>query len=114
VDGGLIETMPIGRAVEMGAGEIIAVNVGAAPETDPEKILAHGLVGLNQRMFVIMSERRRREALDRDYGVPLRVVRPELGQVDGFDFSRIDFFLEEGYRSTMERFAGESRKPNTS
>lgn len=108
VDGGLMETLPLARAVELGAESIVAVNAGAGPDIDPQAVLKDGLVGLNQRMFVIMSGQRRREVLSRDYGVPVRVIRPRLGDIDGFDFSRIDYFLEEGYRSTMEAFGGPS------
>lgn len=108
VDGGLLETLPLARAVALGAESIIAVNAGAGPEIDPQEVLRGGLVGLNQRMFVIMSGQRRREVVSRDYGVPVRLIRPRLGDVDGFDFGRIDYFLEEGYRSTMEAFGGVS------
>jgi NTE family protein len=104
VDGGLLETLPLQRARDLGAESILAVNAGAGPATDPQAVLRDGLVGLNQRMFVIMSGQRRSEIVNRDYGVPVRVIRPRLDGVEGFDFSRIDYFLEEGYRATLEAF----------
>jgi NTE family protein len=105
VDGGLLDTLPVDRAQELGAGSIIAVNAGAGLAADPRKVLRHGIVGLNQRMFVIMSGRQRRESLSRERDVPVSVIRPRLEDVDGFDFGRVGYLLEEGYRATMEAFA---------
>jgi NTE family protein len=102
VDGGLLETLPVARARDLGAESIIAVDVGAGREIDAQAVLRDGMVGLNQRMFVIMSGQRRRETMSRDYGVPVQVIRPRLGDVDGFDFDRIDYVLEEGHRATLD------------
>jgi NTE family protein len=105
VDGGLLDTLPLARARDLGAQSIIAVDAGASSEADSKAVLRDGLVGLNQRMFVIMSGQRRREIISRDYGVPVRVIRPPIGDIDGFDFSSIGYFLDEGYRATLEAFA---------
>jgi NTE family protein len=102
VDGGLRDTLPIDRARELGAASIIAVNAGAGPEADPEAVLRHGLIGLNQRMFVIMSEQRRRDVLARETEVPLLLIRPRLDGEGGFDFERVGYFIEEGHRATLE------------
>ncbi len=105
VDGGLLDTLPIHRAVELGAGSVIAVNAGAGPEADAEAVVRHGLVGLNQRMFVIMSEQRRRQVLSSDFEVPVTLIRPNLDGEDGFDFSRVEYFIEEGYRAARAALA---------
>lgn len=102
VDGGLRDTLPIERARELGAASIVAVNAGAGPEADPEAVMRHGLIGLSQRMFVIMSEQRRRDVLAQQSDVPLLLIRPRLDGEDGFNFERVGYFVEEGRRSTLE------------
>jgi NTE family protein len=102
VDGGVEDTLPIVRARELGATSVVAVDVGGGAEADPEEVLRQGLLGMHQRVFGIMSGRRRREALENWDGPPLLLIRPNLEGYGTFDFEHTDYFLDEGYRATRE------------
>lgn len=102
VDGGVAATMPLGRARELGATAIVAVDVGSGEEGDARKTLADGMLGIHQRVFSIMAGRRRREEVAHWSGPPLLYIRPRLDGYGTFDFEAIDYFLEEGYRAGRE------------
>jgi NTE family protein len=102
VDGGTLEALPIVRAQELGATSVVAIDVGSGEETDAEAVLEHGLLGMHQRVFGIMSGRRRREVVENWDGPPLLLIRPRMDGYGTFDFEHIDYFLEEGYRATRE------------
>lgn len=108
VDGGVLEMLPLKRAVRMGATRIIAIDAGAGPEADARQVAEQGLVAVHQRVFAIMAGQRRREAVENWSGVPLTFVRPELEAYGGFDFDHIDYFLEEGYRAMREALASQA------
>ncbi len=102
VDGGALDMLPLGKAAEMGATRIIAIDVGAGRKADARVVVDGGLVAVHQRVFSLMAGERRREAVRNWTGVPLTYVRPELEDTDGFDFENRAFFVEEGYRATRE------------
>lgn len=99
VDGGTVDMLGLDRAAELGATGILAVDTGAGGEEDPEEVVDQGLVGIQQRVFAIMSAHRRREKLAVWSRLPVTLVRPTLDGLGVFDFSKIDYFLEEGYRA---------------
>ena len=105
VDGGALDMLPLGKAAEMGATRIIAIDVGAGPQADARAIVDGGLVAIHQRVFSIMAGRMRRESVRNWTGVPLTYVQPAFGDTDGFDFGQRQFFIEEGYRATREALA---------
>ena len=102
IDGGALDMLPLGRAGEMGATRIIAIDVGAGRQADARVVVDGGLVAVHQRVFSIMAGQRRREAVRNWTGVPLTYVRPDLEDTDGFDFENRHFFIEEGYRATRQ------------
>ncbi len=102
VDGGALDMLPLGRAAEMGATRIIAIDVGAGPQADAQAVVDGGLVAVHQRVFSIMAGHKRRESVRNWTGVPLMYVQPDFVATDGFDFERRHFFIEEGYRATRE------------
>ena len=102
MDGGVQEMLPLRRASDMGATRIIAVDAGAGPDADARLVAKEGLVAVHQRVFAIMSGQKRRDTVRDWTGVPLTLVRPDLEDQGGFDFDRIEYFLEEGYRATRE------------
>ncbi len=106
VDGGVVDMLPLGKAAEMGATRIIAIDVGAGGEADARVVVDGGLVAVHQRIFSIMASRRRGEAVRSWSGVPLTYVRPDFEDAHGFDFENRHFFLEEGYRATREALEG--------
>jgi len=99
VDGGVEDALPLRRAVELGATSVVAIDVGSSEEADAEEVVESGLLGMHQRVFGIMSGRRRRELLQSWEGPPLVLVRPELDGYGTFDFEHIGYFLDEGYRA---------------
>lgn len=102
VDGGAGEALPLHRARELGASEIIAVDVGSGAQGDGEAAVEGGLITIHQRVFSIMAGRRRRENVRRWQGPPLLFIRPEVDRYSGFDFGAVEYFLEEGYRAARE------------
>lgn len=114
VDGGVEDMLPLSRAVELGATGIIAVDPGSGPLADADEVVGKGLVGIHERVFVIMSGRRRREMV-RDWDeCPMLFVRPKFDGMSGFDFSRLGFFVEEGYRATTQALAAPAPAPTPS
>lgn len=106
VDGGTAHPLPIHRAADEGAGRVIAIDVGSGREGDVEETLAQGFLGIHQRVFSIMTYRRRQDALARWDGPPLLHVRPRLDGYGPFGFEHIEYFLGEGYRATREALEG--------
>ena len=105
VDGGTAHPLAIHKAAQAGAGRIVAVDVGSGRSGDVEEVLGAGMAGVHQRVFAIMTYRRRREAIERWSGPPLLYVRPRLDGYGTFGFEHTEYFLEEGYRATREALA---------
>lgn len=102
VDGGAEHPLGLDRARELGATGIIGVDAGVGARADALKILNQGLVGIHQRIFAIMSWRRRQDLVAQWEGPPLLYVRPRLDGHDTFDFESIEYFVDEGYRAMRE------------
>ncbi len=102
VDGGVVDMLGLERATAMGATGIIAVDTGSGGKEDPAAVVEQGMVGVHQRVFGIMSGRRRRRKITAWSGPPLRLVRPRLDGYGVFDFESVRYFLEEGYRAMRE------------
>lgn len=100
VDGGTLNVLPCGRARDLGATGIIAIDVGSGEAADAEAILEQGLVAVHDRLFAIMSGVRRRELVERWDGPELLYVRPRVDDYSAFGFDSVQYFLEEGYRAT--------------
>lgn len=99
VDGGAEHPMGLLRAQAEGATGVIAVDVGAGETGDVERILQQGMAAVHQRIFSIMTYRRRRDMVARWDGPPLMYVRPRLDGYGAFDFQHVEYFVEEGYRA---------------
>ena len=110
VDGGTEHPLGLGRATLAGATGMIGVDVGAGEEGRTDKILRQGMLAIHQRIFSIMTFRRRRDLLAGWDGPPVLYVRPRLDGYETFDFDNIEYFMEEGYRATMEILGGKSRR----
>jgi NTE family protein len=106
VDGGVKDPLPIRRAAARGADRVIAIDVGAGPVKDSKDTLSKGMVAVHHRVFDIMAYERKRYELDRWAGPELIYVRPKLDGLSTFDFTRTQYFLDEGYRAMVEVLEG--------
>jgi NTE family protein len=106
VDGGVLDPLPIVRAVERGADRVIAIDVGAGGAEDSGEVVSGGMVAVHHRVMQIMGYRRKEALLASWTGPELVYVRPVLDSHSTFDFSSIEYFLSEGYRATREVLSG--------
>ncbi len=100
VDGGAEHPFPLHRAAELGATGIVGVDVGSGKQTHPHRVLAQGMLAIHMRVFSMMSWRKRSDMVRHWTNPPLLFVRPRLEGFQTFDFDAVQYFLEEGYRST--------------
>jgi NTE family protein len=114
VDGGTEFALPLQRAAELGATGIIGVDVGAGRQSPTHEILAGGMLAVHQRVFSLMSWRKRTEQVARWTEPPLLFVRPRMDGYGTFDFDAVGYFLEEGYRAARAALlAGVSDPPHS-
>ncbi len=99
VDGGTEHPLALARAAETDATGLIGVDVGAGETGESERILEQGMIAVHQRIFAIMTYRRRNDLVRHWDGMPLLYVRPRLDGFGTFDFDQIEYFVEEGYRA---------------
>lgn len=99
VDGGVEFTLGLGRAVERGATGLVAIDVGSGRRSHVERVREQGLIAIHQRIFSIMSWRKRHDLVRHWVEPPLLMVRPRLDGFGTFDFDETQYFLEEGYRA---------------
>lgn len=105
VDGGVRDSLPIGRAAERGADLVIAIDVSAGETKEPKDILSKGMIAIHHRVFDIMAHAQRQAQLAAWDGPGLVRVRPRLEGYSTFDFDKTQYFLEEGYRATRKAIA---------
>jgi NTE family protein len=106
VDGGVKDPLAIRHAAARGADRVIAIDVGAGPVKDSKDTVSKGMVAVHHRVFDIMAYERKRGELDRWAGPELVYVRPKLDGLSTFDFTRTQYFLDEGYRAMVEVLEG--------
>jgi NTE family protein len=111
VDGGVIDSLPVGKAVERGAERIIAIDVGAGQAGDGVGTVEKGMVAIHQRVMQIMGYARKRAHLDAHGSATVTYIRPHLDGYDTFDFTSTEYFLAEGYRAVSEALSGSSADP---
>src|SRR5690606_1161268 len=99
VDGGVGDALAVERARDRGADLVVAVDVSAGPVKDSLDTISKGMVAIHHRVFDSMSYSRRPSVLGNSTGPPLLYVRPRLDGISTFDFTRTQYFLEEGYRA---------------
>jgi NTE family protein len=92
VDGGVTEYVPVKVLRDMGAGYVIAVDLGReAKQTQP----ADGVLEIAARSFDIMSRRLAGESLEHADVV----IAPFVADIGLFDFSRTAELIERGYKA---------------
>ena len=105
VDGGVLDVMPLKRAVEWGAERIIAVDVGSDLMPPDPGYFDRGMIAIHDRVLSLNLQEQRQRCMDSYQGPPLLYIRPKIGHLHAFDFDRTQFFLEEGYRAAREAIA---------
>jgi NTE family protein len=114
VDGGVTEYAPVKVLRDMGAGYVIAVDLGREAK---EKQDADGVLEIAARSFDIMSRRLAGESLEHADVV----IAPYVADVGLFDFSRTAELIERGYKAAkrmiptikMHVFRADSRRAAT-
>lgn len=102
VDGGVEHPLALERAVELGATGLIAVDPGSGETASVPDVLKKGMLAVHDRIFGMMTWRRRQDLLDHWSGPPLLYVRPRLDEYETFDFDNTKYFVEEGYRAMRD------------
>src|SRR5688572_7781858 len=78
VDGGAEHSFPLHRAVDLGASGVVGVDVGAGERSHAERLIDQGMLAIHQRIFSMMSWRKRSDLVTRWTSPPLLFVRPSL------------------------------------
>ncbi|MFO7894565.1 MAG: patatin-like phospholipase family protein [Longimicrobiales bacterium] len=99
VDGGVMDTVPITKALDRGADRVIAVQTSSGREKDAADTIDKGMVAIHHRVMDIMAYARREVVEDSWLGPPILKVEPDVAGYSTFDFDAVDHFLEEGYRA---------------
>jgi NTE family protein len=99
VDGGAEWALPLHRAGEVRATGVIGVDVGSGRANPTHEVLAGGMLAIHQRVFSLMSWRKRADLVAHWQDPPLLFVRPRMEGYGTFDFDAVGYFLEEGYRA---------------
>lgn len=99
VDGGTEWALPLQRAAELGASGIVGVDVGSGRQNPTPKVLAGGMLSVHQRVFSLMSWRKRSDLVEHWSEPPLLFIRPRMEGYGTFDFESVGYFIEEGYRA---------------
>lgn len=103
LDGGILDTFALRRAVALGASWILAVDATTdGVGDDPAELIDEGMLAINERVFGIVSGARRRAVLEGWSGPPLTIVRPAAGHVPAFDFDFNDYLVDEGHRAMQQ------------
>jgi NTE family protein len=106
VDGGIVNSIPISRAVELGATEIYVLQVGRveSPLTPPKTPLQVGLVAFE----IARRHRFARDLATMPPGVTAHVLptgepkSPKLTQLNYRDFRAVARRIDRAYRSTID------------
>lgn len=105
VDGGVLDVLPLKRAVEWGAERVIAVDVGSELMPPDPGYFDRGMIAIHDRVLNINLQEQRKRCLEAHADIPMVYIRPKIGHLHAFDFDRTQFFLEEGYRAAREALA---------
>ena len=105
VDGGVLDVLPLKRAVEWGAERIIAVDVGSDLLPPEPGYFDRGMIAIHDRVLNLNLQVQRQRCMEGLDTSGMLYIRPKIGHLHAFDFERTQFFLEEGYRAAREAIA---------
>ena len=107
IDGGILDPLPIERALERGAERVIAVDLSTELNQDAAAEISKGLVGVHHRVLSVLRTHSRRQEMAKEWDRPVLVIRPDLGSYGTWDFDKAGLFMEEGYRAAVAALGGE-------
>ncbi|HUF13475.1 MAG TPA: patatin-like phospholipase family protein [Longimicrobiales bacterium] len=99
-DGGILDPLPIERAIERGAEWIVAVDLSTELNENAAAEILKGLVGVHHRVLSVLRAHARRQEPGQ-WSRPVLVIRPDLGSYGTWDFDKAELFLDEGYRAAI-------------
>jgi NTE family protein len=102
VDGGVLNVLPVDQAFAWGAERVIAVDVGSEIQPPAADYFDRGMIAIHDRVLTMNIAGQRERNLERWKDRPVTLVRPRIGHLGAWDFTRTQYFLEEGYRATRE------------
>lgn len=102
VDGGVVNMLPLSQASKWGADRIIAVDVGSDFLPPDPGYFDYGLIAVHDRVLNLSLLQQRKATLEKYADLPMVYIRPKIGHLSSFDFSRTEFLMEEGYRAASE------------
>jgi NTE family protein len=106
VDGGVLNVLPVDQAFAWGAERVIAVDVGSEIQPPAADYFDRGMIAIHDRVLTMNIAGQRERNLERWKDRPVTLVRPRIGHLGAWDFTRTQYFLEEGYRATREALKG--------
>jgi NTE family protein len=102
VDGGVLNVVPVDQALAWGAERVIAVDVGSEIQPPAPDYFDRGMIAIHDRVLTMNVSGQRARNLEAWKSLPVTHVRPRIGHLGAWDFTRTQYFLEEGYRATRE------------
>ena len=100
-DGGILDPLPIQRAIDRGADRIIAVDLSTELNQNAGAEISKGLVGVHHRVLSVLRAHSRRKEMEEGFDRPVLLVRPNLSNYGTWDFDKAGLFLEEGRRAAL-------------
>jgi NTE family protein len=101
VDGAVVENVPVRAALALSHDPILAVDVGGT-RVERQAVERKGFVTVYSRGLEIVMQSLATAHL-RDWTTPpVVLVRPQVGRVSMFSFTRTSFLIAEGYRAVCE------------
>lgn len=101
VDGGLVDNLPVDVARDMGARNVLAINVGTPLGT---RKTIRGVVGVMGQVVNLLTEQNVRKSLATLTAQDI-YIEPDLGKLTSGDFLKAREIIEIGYRAVMGKRA---------
>ncbi|MCF0253089.1 MAG: patatin-like phospholipase family protein [Duodenibacillus sp.] len=98
VDGGLVDNMPVQRALDQGAERVIAINVGTPIGGREECFSFLGVMG---QMINLLTEQNVKVSISKLKKGRDVFITPELSDVSSADFAKSADIIERGYKAVM-------------
>lgn len=109
VDGGVMDNLPVGIAVQ-GMDAVIGVDVGSTSLITARRIKDKGFAAIYMRAAQTMMKALQTSQLAGWAGPPLLLVRPAVWHINWFSFAHIGRTIDAGYEATINALdqAGDS------
>ena len=101
VDGGVMDNLPVGIAVQ-GMDAVIGVDVGSTSLIAARRIKEKGFAAIYMRAAQTMMKALQTTQLAAWAGPPLLLVRPAVWHINWFSFAHIGRTIDAGYEATID------------